>query len=1236
MGSGLIAKQTAVVLTAVEDTLKSQNYDFTPTAYFAALLALLSQSVSPANGIVNKELATSVVYLLDVVATYVPSQLLRSKFEQILHSLAPVLTSHDIEAPLIRSSIGCLESLLLAQDSAAWALSQTQISPRRAIAGLLVLTQDHRPKVRKRAQEAITHVLKTPPPSPSLDHPAADMCAETALKGLRDMLAASATLGKRGKRDKRRGHEEHQPGTMHALQLVKSIASASGGWPSKKIEALCEVLMRVSRSNNEWLAMTAFEIFEVIFTGMADQVSSAKLPKLMHVIEELKPAHNDERLLPPWIAVLSRGYVVSSQIEPQETFQKLPEVFETVAGFLASSWHNIRVSASDCLVSFLVNCLPDSIILDPSVYDGKVLEKIAKSAIGLLSLKYQSAWMELFNVLSAMFTAYRWRSVDLLNEVVKIVGELRENESFAGKKQADHVLGRAIEAMGPEAILQILPLSLVKPVPGQPGRAWLLPILRDHVRNTNLAHFRSELVPLSETLFQRVIDHGRSEKTMEIKIYETLVQQIWAVLPGYCYLPLDLTKAFDQSFAEMLANLLYTQTELRADICKALQTLVESNQAVAASEASEQELLLRHRMTKAEAQTGLNHLATFAGNVLAVLFNVYSQTLPQYRGYILQCISAYLSITPEKDLLETFNRVTGMLEALPKDLPSETQAEKLRQPTSSTMPPTSHTLMDLVIALSIYLPRSTFPTLFSLAGTILPQSSDPQLQKKAYKLLPRLATSPNGALALQERNADLQTLLLSTAASASAPARRDRLAAMAVVIEHISQTDLYFIPSILSEVVLACKEVNEKARTTAFDLLVLMAYKMSAGGTITQSRIPHMDSSAPVVEASLEEFFTMVSAGLVGSTPHMISASITALTRILYEFVSRLPHAVIEDLVQTMDLFLTSTNREIVRSVLGFVKVAIISLPEEIVKPRLQTLIPGLMGWSKEHKAQFRAKVKHILERAMRRFGPDLVEKYCPEEDKKLIHNIRKTRERRKRKKDVGGGADTSDTGPSVSAQRKGRFESEYDEALYGSDDSASGSENASSDGDVDGGGGKPSKHPGKGKSRAGGTYISETNEEPLDLLDRRALGHISNRKPDASKKNPGLPLRKNKGKVNVDGKLVFDDQADDEDEENDYNNNNNNDDHDHDAMVLDGPEDKNTRVGHDDGLGGVGAYVDAISGRDAVQRGRGGRLKYSNRRVKDGDRTRVEMDRMDLDGGDHDDHHAGGQKRVRFEADGG
>ncbi|KAL2684732.1 hypothetical protein Neosp_005820 [[Neocosmospora] mangrovei] len=1153
-------KRTVVVLQAVESTLKEQNEAPTPTGYFAALLALLQQA--NANDTVNPELATPTVYLLDVITPYAPQPLLRAKFTQILTLLAPVLLLQDAEPLLLRSSIGCLESLLLAQDAASWELSVSQIGPRRAVAGLLNMSLDHRPKVRRRSQDALKKVLRNPPPSPSLDHPAADMCAQTALKNLED-LATKVAQARKKKSD------AHDPAMIHALQLVKTVAAASGGWPTKKIESLCELLLGIAKSGNEYMTMAAFEIFEMIFEGMTDEVSSAKLPRLMEIISELRPAANDTQLVPPWLAILSRGYDVSAQVEPDETFQNLPQMFDMVAQFLESPSENIRISASECLVSFMANCVPRQVILEPSIYDEKILEKVAKTAESLLTVQFQAAWLQTFNVLGAMFDSLRWRSFPIMMNVTKTIGEIRENGSFRNKKDADEVIGKAIRAMGPEAVLSVLPLNLAKPAKGQPGRAWMFPILRDYTSNTNLAHFKSEMVPLSELMFQKVLDHGQAEKTMEVKIYETVVQQIWSTLPGYCDLPLDLTEAFDQGFAEILANLLYKQVELRLDVCRALKTLIESSQAIAEIQDEEEDLVLQSRVSRATAKKNLEYLSQFAGNMLAVLFNVYTQTLPQSRGPILQTINTFLSITPNGELMETFDRVSKMLAA---ELQAEKPAEKEKsQKSKDHMPSTAQTLMDLVITMSVYLPRESFAALFEIAAVIINKEDEPQLQKKAYKLIPRLADSEIGKAALQERSAELQTLIFSSTEKVSAPARRERLAAVTALLPFIPDTSLHFIPAVLSEVVICCKENNERARETAYELLVQMGHRMAGanGVPIDNSKVPHMPNDAPAGTANIEEFFTMVSAGLAGSTPHMISASITAISRLLYEFRSDLSEQTLSDLVQTMDLFLTSNNREIVKSCLGFVKVCVISLPVELMLPRLSTLVPNLIVWSHEHKGHFKAKVKHILERMVRRFGYDNIHNNCPEADKKLIVNIRKTKERTKKKKDAAKAAHDGDDSDDEDGQPKRQFENEYDQALYSSDS------DASDDSDDEA---APRQ---KKKTQKGGkTYIIEDDDEPLDLLDKKALANISSTKPVKLRK----PQR-TKAKYDLDGKLILGKDSDDE-------------------MEVDDPNPE---------ASGVGAYVAALKGKDVAKRGRGGKLKFSNRRTKDDDDEEdLEMDRGD------------------------
>lgn len=1191
-------QQTAVVLSAVEDTLRSQaskpTTTFTPTEYFAVLLSLLSQYVTPAKGIVNKDVSVAVVYLLDLVTPEVPAALLKDRFSQILSNLAPALTHSDADAPLLRSSIGVLENLLLVQSASSWELSQAQVSPRRAVAGLLGIAVDHRPKVRKRAQEALTKILRNPPPSPSLDHPAADMCAETALKSLKDLMEAAV----KDKKARPKEAQQHDPSLVHALQLVKTIASASGGWPSRKIDALCEVLLNVSRSSNEYLTMAAFEVFESMFEGMANEVASAKLPRLLEVVSELQPAATDTQLLPPWLAVISRAYDVSAQVSPDETFQALPTIFARIATFLSSPSHNIRISASECLISFFANCIPDATILEPSIFDEKILEKLASQLNELLSVRYQSAWMEVFNVLEAAFDALHFRSEPLLTSVVKAIGELRNNDAFAGKKEADAVLSKAIHAAGPEAVLSVLPLNLAKPVRGEPGRAWLLPLLRDSVSNTRLGHFKEEMVPLSEVMFQRVLNHGSKEKTTETMIFETVVQQVWSCFPGYCELPLDLTVALDQQLAELASNLLYQQTQLRTDICRGLQNLVDSNKTLL--EAPEDEPMLKFsRLSKSDAQQNLNHLASLSGNLLAVLFNVYSQTLPHNRGVLLQCINAYLSLTPEQELMETFTRVSTMLEtALQEQKAAQTQTEKQKQKKATDkMPPQSHTLMDLLITLSIYLPRASYPSLFAIAANIINRDDDPQLQKKAYKLIPRLAESEMGRQALQERNAELQQLLLNSAKKATPPSRRDRLAAILQIVEYLPSDDLHVIPSILPEVVIATKEVNEKARTAAFDLLVAMGKKMKQGGTVAMSRVPHMESDAEDKVADLEEYLTMISAGLAGTTPHAISASVTACTRVLYEFRSSLSEATIISLVETMDLFLQSKSREIVRSVLGFVKVCVISLPSSIVRPRLAVLTPHLLSWGHEHKGAFKSKVKHIVERMIRRFGVEEIERVCPEEDRKLITNIRKTKERNKRKKATNGDAEgAEDEDEQGNEHRKGRFENEFDEAIYGSSDeesvlSGSDAEDVSSN----------TRHR-HGEPRANGigrraqTFIVEDEDEPLDLLDRRALGNISSTRPLKAPQ-----AKKTKAKTNIDGKLIFNEPE---------------------LRKQKGGADDSDMLDGDDNAGGdsINAYVDAVSGKDAGRRGLRGKLKFNNRKKG------TEDDEMEVDEHEFSKARCGGQ----------
>ncbi|KAK5276392.1 pre-rRNA processing protein, partial [Exophiala xenobiotica] len=326
--------------------------------------------------------------------------------------------------------------------------------------------------------------------------------------------------------------------------------------------------------------------------------------------------------------------------------------------------------------------------------------------------------------------------------------------------------------------------------------------------------------------------------------------------------------------------------------------------------------------------------------------------------------------------------------------------------------------------------------------------SDPQLIKKSYKLIPRLATSKTGSEALTARNTELQQLILQTSETTPVPARRDRILAIQTLISFLPLSDLHFIPSILSEVVLACKDSNEKARTAGFDLLIAVTNKISdptnPPDTVIRNRfVSHMPDDSPDAPASLEEVFTMVSAGLAGVAPHMVAASVIALSRLLWEYHNQLSDKTKVELVDTVTMFLQSNNREIVRAVLGFVKVMVVVLPVAMLEPRMPAIVPGLMVWSKENKGRLRAKIKGILDRCLRRFDAAKVESWAGGDDRKMIVNIRKRRDRAK-KKNKGIDEDGAEEEEEEVRGRE-RYDNEFDEAVYGSEDD---------DSEIDGGGG--------------------------------------------------------------------------------------------------------------------------------------------------------------------------------------
>jgi ribosomal RNA-processing protein 12 len=129
--------------------------------------------------------------------------------------------------------------------------------------------------------------------------------------------------------------------------------------------------------------------------------------------------------------------------------------------------------------------------------------------------------------------------------------------------------------------------------------------------------------------------------------------------------------------------------------------------------------------------------------------------------------------------------------------------------------------------------------------------------------------------------------------------------------------------------------------------------------------------------------------------------------------------------------------------------------------------------------------------------------------------------------------------------------------------------------------------------TRRGEQYIRQEDEddEPLDLLDPKSMGNISSRKLGRLR-DAQASSRKTKAKVNEDGKLVFGGNDNEADEDVD--------------VAMSGGAGQDTSIN---------AYLDAVSGADAVRRGQKGKLKVkSGMQKKTKQETRQRDGEMDLD----------------------
>ena len=294
---------------------------------------------------------------------------------------------------------------------------------------------------------------------------------------------------------------------------------------------------------------------------------------------------------------------------------------------------------------------------------------------------------------------------------------------------------------------------------------------------------------------------------------------------------------------------------------------------------------------------------------------------------------------------------------------------------------------DIVVLLAPWLPRDHVTKLFS-ESLEMTKVDNATIQKKAWRIMEQIAAADNEICktVMDDSISLIVEQMMVTLSSCAASARKPRLQLLGTILHRIENTE--FLKKITTELVICTKDHNAISRALAFKLLSGICQKL-------------VDENTASKEEGILEFFQIILQGLTG-TPIMVSCALNVLTCTMFEFRTLIPDAVHAMILENVLLLMTSAAREILKSTVSFLITLTKTLSAEGLAPHLERILTAVVNWKPETRNPFRLKVRRLLERLVKKFGFDIVQKFIPDKSPiaKMLANAKKIQKRNERKKE--------------------------------------------------------------------------------------------------------------------------------------------------------------------------------------------------------------------------------------------
>ncbi|RNA27286.1 RRP12 isoform X2 [Brachionus plicatilis] len=918
-------KEILAVLAAVTEVIKENDGKESETEYLAALMTGM-ESVDE-----NEESTAAFLYLIALSIKKVPENVLRAKYADLMNSFVNKLDKYGAQAnnvTLIKSCLMCLCWLLKSQDQSIWENDKTV----KCYLQILSFVTHDKPKVRKCGQEAVRLIMNSVSSTQSknvhrsIGSVTADYCLTVIKTANEESEAAKA--------NKTTKKSDANQTVLHILSLFKYTIHH---FDLKQLKSIGECLFGLMISKDLMIISNCYQIFYQLFTSQVNSLNFDLNAQMINAFYDFEPSENDPQQIIGWLAVMETAIKSLNRLNKALCLTHLPRIFQTFMSILSSS-HNkkVHVVVTNCLCSLLEQSVQTNIELfvedmhKQSDLAKALLHKIFSHVEAGLSYQYHMSWIFVMKILASTFTCFKNRETfPIVEKCLSSLANLRESEQFDFKKEADIAIGKAVQTYGPKLVIDSIDLKITgEETSFEYPRSWMLPLLKDYIERTEISFFITDILPLANKIRVRHESAKKNNKMMEAKIFDTLHNQLWALLPGFCDFALDFDTSF-KNIAKTLGEILEKYMDLRCHVLQALRTAIIRN-----------------------TEPNKSLMGKYAKNYLPIMFNIYTTEIrldkDPSRQSLIDTIKFYLKIT-DYELINSY-----LIQAIKNyHLQSKNHEESIKSKDMNNNKPESeakskvvfdfkavnkqsveslraepflfakHSFLDLIAVLAKYSNFQNVQTIFDMCiQAIGDKQIDKTTQKKFYKILDSLLTS--GKLSSEKQNENVLKfvqnefemfgkIFVKSLGDCNSAAKVPRLKCMIHLLDYVQRPEeKMFLKQILPEIILSIREINHKSREAAFHLLNSMLKLWQKLG---------LESQPPITETdSLNEFFHLVMVGLAGST-NMISCTCFALSSLSFEFRENISGSLIKDLIDTSCLLIRSENKETVLASLNLLKI---------------------------------------------------------------------------------------------------------------------------------------------------------------------------------------------------------------------------------------------------------------------------------------------------------------------------